>query len=53
MLDIGVGIEEVMDELGVREAVNASVAGEKIEDQDGVFGFLDAEGFFVGGLSVS
>ena len=53
VLNIGVGIEKVMDELRVWEAVNVPVAGEEIEDQDGVFGFLEAEGFFVGGLSVS
>ena len=50
-LKLGVGIEEVADELRVREAVDAPVAGEEVEHQYGMVGFLDAAGFFVGGLS--
>jgi hypothetical protein len=49
-LNSRVGIEQVMDELRVREPVNASVAGEEIEHQKRVVVFLEAAGFFLGGL---
>ena len=50
-LNLGIGIEEVIDELRVRKAVDAPVTGMEIEHQHGMLGFLDASGFFVGRLS--
>ena len=50
---LGIGIEEIVDELRIREAVDASVAGEEVEHQYGVLGFLDAAGFFLDWLSGS
>ena len=47
----GIGIELVVVELRVGEAVDASFAGEKVEHQQRVLAFLDTAGFFVGRLS--